>query len=145
MKSAAALMLVTVLVLAFVFKSGLTLESAERQPQTSPPTQTEPKVEKPRVTEDYEEAMKETERKVILVFGAEWCPHCVVLKDHLKDVNLDGYLVCLVDVDDNKEAKRNHAVRVLPTSVILDEGKEVSRLKGFEKDKFDNWVEENRK
>lgn len=144
MKSAAALVLVTALVLAFFLKSGLTIESAERQPRTSPPVQAEPKAETPRVTEDYEEAMKETERKVILVFGAEWCPHCVVLKEHLKEMNLEGYLVCLVDVDDSKEIKRKHAVRILPTSIILDDGKEVSRLKGFEKDNFDKWVEENR-
>lgn len=144
MKSAAALVLVTSLVLALLFKSGLMLESAARQPQTSPPKQAEPKAEKPEVTEDYEEAMNENERKVILVFGAEWCPHCVVLKNNLKDMNLEGYLVCLIDVDKNKDAQRKHSVRLLPTSVMLESGKEISREKGFDKARFEAWLEHNR-
>ena len=140
MKSAAVLMLVTVLGLAVFYKSGQPQGSADEQPQTSPPAQPET----PRITEDYEQAKKETKRKVILVFGAEWCPHCVTLKGHLKDMNLDGYLVCLVDVDNEKNLSKEYKVRSLPTSVILDKGEEVSRIKGFESNKFDAWLEQNR-
>lgn len=140
MKSAAALALVTILGLAVFIKSGLTQESAARQPQTSPPAQ----AERPRITDDYEEATREAERKVILVFGAEWCPHCVVLKGHLKDANLDGYLVCLVDVDAHRGAMKEYGVRSLPTCVLLDGGKEAARIKGFDKAKFDRWLDDNR-
>lgn len=144
MKSAAVLMLATFLVLVILYKSGRHQISAEEQPQTSPPSQVEPPLKKPGFIEDYKEAMREKERKVILVFGAEWCPHCVLLKEHLKEMNLDGYLVCLVDVDSNREAKKAHSVRVLPTSIILKDGEEVSREKGFDKKKYDSWVEKNR-
>lgn len=144
MKSAAVLMLATVLGLVLFYRSGQPQRSADEQPQTSPPAQVEPPAEKPRFTEDYEEAMREKDRKVILVFGADWCPHCVLLKEHLKGINLDGYLVCVVDVDENREAKRVHSVRILPTSVIVKDGKELSREKGFDKQSFESWVEKNR-
>lgn len=144
MRSAAVLMLVAVLGLALFLKSGQISESAEGQPRTSPPAQVEPPQAKPSFTEDYEAAMGETERKVIVVFGAEWCPHCVLLKDHLKEMNLEGYLVCLVDVDQHKDIQKKHAVKLLPTSILIEKGKETSREKGFDKAKFDAWVEENR-
>lgn len=144
MKSAAVLMLATVLGLALFYRSGQPQRSADEQPQTSPPAQVEPPTEKPRFTEDYESAMKEKDRKVILVFGADWCPHCVLLKEHLKEMNLDGYLVCVVDADRNREAKRAHSVRILPTSIILEKGEEVSRERGFDKKSYDAWVEGNR-
>lgn len=144
MKSAAVLMLATVLGMALFYRSGQTQRQAVEQPQTSPPVQVEPQAEKPRFTEDYESAMKEKDRKVILVFGADWCPHCVLLKEHLKEKKLDGYLVCVVDVDKNREAKKSHSVRILPTSIILENGEEVSRKRGFDKKNYDAWVEENR-
>jgi thioredoxin 1 len=144
MRSAAVLMLATVLGLALLKMSELPQGSAEERPQTSPPSQAEPQKEKPRFTEDYEEAMREKDRKVILVFGADWCPHCVVLKKHLEGMNLDGYLVCTVDVDKNRDLKRKHRVRALPTSIIMEDGSEVSRQRGFEKGPYDAWVEENR-
>lgn len=144
MKSAVALMLVAALGLALFMKCGLTLGSAEERPQTSPLAHNDQPKAKPSFTEDYEAAMDETERKVIVVFGAEWCPHCALLKDHLKVMNLDGYLVCLVDVDKQKDAQRKHGVRVLPTSIMFEGGKEISRQKGFDKDKLEDWVEENR-
>jgi thioredoxin-like negative regulator of GroEL len=144
MRSAAVLMLATVLGLALLKMSGLPQGSAKEQPQTSPPSQVEPQTEKQRFTEDYEEAMREKDRKIILVFGADWCPHCVVLKKHLEGMNLDGYLVCTVDVEENRDIKRKHAVRMLPTSIIMENGKEASRHKGFDKKSYDAWVEENR-
>jgi thioredoxin-like negative regulator of GroEL len=144
MRSAAVLMLATVLGLALLKMSGRPQGSAEEQPQTSPPSQVEPQTEKPHFTEDYEEAMREKDRKVILVFGADWCPACVMLKKHLKEMSLDGYLVCTLDVDENRGVKRKRGARMLPTSIIMEDGKEVSRHVGFDKKSYDAWVEENR-
>lgn len=144
MKSAAVLMLVAIVALVLFLKCGQTGGPAEEQPQTSPPQQAEPKADKPVFTKDYEAAMQEKDGKVIVVFGAEWCPHCVVLKDHLKSMNLQGYTVCFVDVDEHKELKRKYGVRSLPTSIIFYQGKETSREKGFDKARYEAWVEENR-
>jgi thiol-disulfide isomerase/thioredoxin len=119
-------------------------ESPQERPQSSPPTQAEPPAERPTFTEDYDLAMAEKGRKVILVFGADWCPHCSVLEEHLKGMNLEGYLVCSVDVDSRKDLASEYRIKVLPTSVVLLEGKEVSRTKGFSKASYDRWVESNR-
>jgi len=142
MRYAAVVMLATVVGLAVFYKSDL--PPALEEPAAPPPAQVEPPVELPQFIEDYDAAMREKDRKVILVFGAEWCPHCVTLKENLKGMNLDGYLVCLVDVEKHKGARKYHAVRILPTSVILKDGKEMSRKRGFEKQGFEAWVEGNR-
>jgi len=139
MRSAVVLALASIMVLIFLLVSGQATKSSGEQPQTSPPPHL-----KPAFTEDYEEAMSEKDRKVLLVFGAEWCPHCVTLKAHLKDVNLDGFLVCVLDVDKRKEMKSKHSLKALPTCIIVDKGEEVSRMRGFDKKKFDAWIEENR-
>jgi thiol-disulfide isomerase/thioredoxin len=144
MRSAAVLMLATVLGLALLKMSGQPQRSADDQPQTSPPAQVEPPAEKPQFTEDYDAAIREKDRKVLLIFSADWCPHCVLLKDHLKETNLEGYLVCVVDIGSNRAARRTHSVRSLPTSIILKDGEEVSRERGFDKQSFDAWVEKNR-
>lgn len=144
MKSAAVLTLVALVALALFSKCGQTGERAESRPQTSPSQQSDPKADRQVFTEDYDSAMQEKEFKVIVVFGAEWCPHCVLLKEHLKSTNLDGYVVCTVDVDQHKDLQREHKVRSLPTSIIFEQGKEKSREKGFDEKGFDAWIEQNR-
>lgn len=140
MRSAAALILASLLALALFARPEKHEKPSPVQPQTAPPA-----VEaKPSFTEDYEEAMKETERKVLLVFGAEWCPHCKTLKEHLKNSNLDGILVCTVDVDAHKDLARKYHARTLPTSVMLSKGEETSRTKGFSQAEYDAWLSEAR-
>lgn len=113
-------------------------------PQNSSPQIVEPPVEESHFTDDYEEAISEKERKVILVFGAEWCAHCVKLKDYLKTADLKGYLVCFLNTEDRRDLKREYGVRSLPTSVMLKEGKEISRERGFDTAKYDSWIENNK-
>lgn len=140
MRSAAALILAFLLALALFARP-----KKQEIPPSAPPQTPPPAVEvKPSFTEDYEEAMKETERKVLLVFSSERCPHCKTLKEHLKSANLDGILVCTVDVTEHKDIARKYHVRGLPTSVMLSKGEETSRTKGFSQDEWDAWFAEAR-
>jgi len=139
MRSASIFALATLTGLAFFATFGRTARSTDTPPQTSPKSYVEPIEEQPRFTGDYEAAMAEKDRRVILVFSADWCPHCVSLKEHLKGMELGDHLVCIVDVDQHKDLKRKHSVRILPTSIIVEEGKEVSRNRGFNPEKYDEW------
>lgn len=116
----------------------------EIKPETPPPAQEIKPEPRASFTEDYESAMKETERKVLLVFGAKWCPHCKELEAHLKEINLDGILVCKVDVDKHRDIARKHSVRLLPVSIMIEKGEEKSRVKGFSKAEFDAWLSANK-
>lgn len=149
MKPATALVLVALLGVALLLKSGrpqLNISfGSDKRPQAQAEPEAEKPAEKPKFTEDYDAAMAEKDVRVILVFGAEWCPACVRLKEHLKSANLDGYLVCFVNPGENRKARRAHSVKVLPTSVVCENGEEVSRVVGFESKKYDAWLEDNRK
>ena len=144
MKSATTVFLVVLVGLVLFMKSARPQLKIVVNEDKKPPVQVEPPVVKPKFTEDYEAAMAEKDCKVILVFGADWCPGCVRLKEHLKEANLDGYLVCFVDVGENRKVKRAHSVKLVPTSIICNKGEEVSRIVGFEAEKYDAWVEKNR-
>lgn len=93
----------------------------------------------------YEQAIKNADRNVLVVFGTDWCSHCVRLKKDIKSLNLDDYVVCVVDADENKEIARKNKVSSYPTSVIFSEGKEIARKKGYTKGDYQGWLDSNRK
>lgn len=70
----------------------------------------------------------------LLIFSANWCGHCQVLKSDLKkDPNIvDGYEWGFVDADKEKEMAREYGVKSLPTIIVLDkDNKEVKRQVGY--------------
>jgi thioredoxin-like negative regulator of GroEL len=139
MRSALIFTLATLMILAFLAKEESVRMPKDPLPQASPRSNFESVEEKPKFTNDYESAMKESDRRVMLVFSADWCGHCVSLKEHLKSMDLGDCLVCIVDADQNRAIKRRHSVRSLPTSIIIKEGKEISRNKGFDVNNYDAW------
>lgn len=114
------------------------------KPQEAIPTQP-PVVETPsNFTKDYERAMNETERKVILVFTCEKCPSCNLLEKNLQKVDLEGFLVCVIDTASQKELVEKYKVMRLPTSVMIERGEETDRLKGFSKARYEAWLSEHK-
>lgn len=77
---------------------------------------------------------KEKDSKLLLIFGADWCGYCKVLEADV-DKNLsefmDGYVVCHVDYDSNRELARKYGVRSIPHSVVLDGEKVLSTKTGY--------------
>lgn len=77
---------------------------------------------------------KETDHKLLLIFGADWCVYCKNLEDDV-DANLekfmDKYVVCHVNYDNNKDLARKYNVRSLPHSVVLDGEKVVTNKIGY--------------
>lgn len=98
----------------------------------------------PVFVESYEEAVSKEDAKVLVIFGAKWCKYCRVLKEDLKSLDLDGYTVCIVDVDARKDLARKHETRSLPTSVVIENNKEASRRAGYEKEEYQAWLNSNR-
>lgn len=92
----------------------------------------------------YEDAVSMKEKKVLLIVGADWCRGCVRLKKSIDSINLKGYVVCFVDADERADICMSHSVSAYPTSLILFEGEEVSRNKGYEKRSYENWLKKFR-
>ena len=67
--------------------------------------------------------------KKILRFSATWCQPCKMLAKNLETAQLE-IPVEYVDIDSNVTLTDDYGIRGVPTLVLLDDGKEVSRLVG---------------
>lgn len=91
----------------------------------------------------YEEALrvsKETDQKILLYFGAEWCGYCRKMgksfSDDLVSKKLDEYLFVKIDIDRNPEIKNKFGVKTIPDSIILNSKEDViKRTKGYKDSK----------
>lgn len=81
-----------------------------------------------------EQHAEETGRNLVLVFTADWCQYCKPLEkqvmDNMKDINEQGWVVCFVDYDSNKDVAKKYGVTRLPTSVFLN-GEKSSQQVGY--------------
>lgn len=101
------------------------------------------------VYDDYQKAIelgKEFKKKIVVVFGADWCPYCVQLKQDAKGIKeLEEYIVCFVDTTkkkENQEIINKFRPRSLPTSIIVDtEGKELSKHIGYKNSNYKSWLQ----
>lgn len=81
-----------------------------------------------------DQALRENAR-VVLEFGAEWCPPCKRMQPFVEDLGakLQGrVLVATVDADKNDAAKTKYGVMGLPTLLFLQDGRVVDRVTGFQ-------------
>jgi len=92
----------------------------------------------------YEQAMEIENKKVLVIFGADWCQYCQKLKGDLDLLNLDEYVVCMVDADERLELKSKYSFNMLPTSLILLNRKEISRKSGYTKQDYMGWLKKNK-
>jgi thioredoxin-related protein len=40
-------------------------------------------------------------RKVLIIFGADWCPYCKTLKKDISTLFIQKYVVSIIDIDKN--------------------------------------------
>jgi len=139
-KTIVVLLLATLISLCITRRDKEKNEAPIAPPPSTPTAPSAPQDNSPMFVEKYEEAVAIQGKKILLVFGSEWCGYCTILKRDLKDMKLDGYVVCVVDVDQRPDLKRLYNTRLLPTSVILKEGKEVGRKQGYSKDQYEKWL-----
>jgi thioredoxin-like negative regulator of GroEL len=89
---------------------------------------------------------KETKQNIVIIFSADWCGACKNLKNDLPTIaGFDNKLICILDVDEERKLARQFKIKNLPTSIILDsDGDEQSRLIGYEKDKYQEWLKSHK-
>jgi thioredoxin-related protein len=85
------------------------------------------------------------DKKLVLVFGADWCPYCKDLKRDVKEIKgFSKYIVCFIDTDKNKEMVQKNKIRSLPTSIVFDtKDNELGRKTGYKKQDYENWLDSN--
>lgn len=102
------------------------------------------------IYDDYNKAKelaKSYNKKLVIVFGADWCPYCRDLKKDVKNISgFSNYIVCFIDTDKEKELVKNFRVRSLPTSVIIDTSEqELARKTGYKNKDYNEWLTTNLK
>ena len=68
--------------------------------------------------------------KTVKYFSATWCGPCQTFKPTMKELASEGYNIEFIDVDENNKAAAEYNVRSVPTTVIMENGKEIDRLVG---------------
>ncbi|RMA79022.1 thioredoxin 1 [Metamycoplasma subdolum] len=70
--------------------------------------------------------------KSVLVFSADWCHWCKLLKPELKKLEEEYKInVFDVDVDEDREFARENMVQSLPTTFFYQDGKLIGSQLGY--------------
>lgn len=99
------------------------------------------------IYDDFQKAVTLSNKhdiKILIVFGADWCPYCEELKKDIKAkaTNIDNIIMCFIDTDKqgNRDVVARFKPRSLPTSVLLHHNKEQQRKIGYRKKEYLKWV-----
>ena len=68
--------------------------------------------------------------KTMKYFSATWCGPCKAFKPIMSEIAGEGYSVQFIDVDQSQNLATKYGVRSVPTTVIEENGIEVSRFVG---------------
>lgn len=85
----------------------------------------------------------EQKEKVLVDFFATWCGPCRMLGPVLEQISSKiNYDIVKMDIDQNEEYARQNGVMVVPTLILFENGKEVSRKTGLlSLSELEEWLE----
>jgi thioredoxin-related protein len=78
----------------------------------------------------------ENQQKTLLIFSADWCHYCQVAKNDINKNNklsevIKNYDIIELDHGVDKDAFTGYNIKVLPTFVIMQNGREIGRSTGY--------------
>ena len=68
--------------------------------------------------------------KQVNYFSAKWCGPCKVFKPVMEELSSEGHSIEFIDVDEQGAIANQFGVRSVPTTVIMENGKEIDRFVG---------------
>jgi thioredoxin-related protein len=89
---------------------------------------------------------EDTKKDLLIIFGANWCVYCNILKNDIKtNLNIvEDKIVCFVDFDQNKDMVKEYRVRTIPDYMLYRDSIEIKRKVGYKnKEKFQEWLLNN--
>ena len=103
-------------------------------------------IDKNKIYNDLKEAKtaaNHKNKKLIIIFTADWCPFCKTLKNDIDIIQAHSqHIICLIDTDKHRDLVSQYNIKTLPTSIILDNNYEEDRKNGYNKDKYLNWLKQ---
>jgi len=82
----------------------------------------------------FDEDVLRPGRTVLVVFGAEWCRPCHLMKPALRVLaatHRDRLVVARLDVDDSPAIADRYGVETFPLCILFRDGTEIERLDGY--------------
>ena len=87
---------------------------------------------------------KETNKPMLLIFGADSCGFCILLKEDLNSIlkkDVDNFIVCYLDLKSNQELKKQYDINLIPDSRIILDGEVNSVFKGYKPKDYKKWLQ----
>jgi thioredoxin 1 len=81
----------------------------------------------------FDEAVKSSEKPILVDFWAEWCGPCKMIApilEELADEQADKFAIAKLDVDANVATATKFSVMSIPTLLLFKDGEVVARLVG---------------
>jgi len=78
----------------------------------------------------------DNQKKTLLIFSASWCQYCQIAKNDIDTNNslsevIKKYDIIELDHAVDKEVFTGYNIKVLPTFVIMQNGREIGRSTGY--------------
>lgn len=86
---------------------------------------------------------EKTKQPVLVIFGADYCVYCEKLK---KDILLGNvpeskpYIICYIDIEKEKELKKNYGVSTIPDSRVIVKNAQRSKKVGYLNKPYREWL-----
>ena len=84
------------------------------------------------VSSEFENEVLNSDKKVLVDFYATWCGPCKIISPIIEEVAKENPEVKLVkvDIDANQELAEKYEVVYIPTLVVIENGKEITKSVG---------------
>ena len=85
-------------------------------------------------SENYEEEVIKSDKKVLIDFYADWCGPCKMMSpiiDQIAEEKADSLKVGKINVDENQDLAMQYGVMSIPTIVILKNGQVQKKFVGL--------------
>jgi len=68
--------------------------------------------------------------KNVFYFTADWCQPCKKVKPIIEEMKKEGFQFQMIDADYEQPLVKQFKVSSIPTFILLEDGKELSRISG---------------
>lgn len=69
-------------------------------------------------------------KSYVVFFTAPWCSACHKMYPRIEELRKAGYIVYALDIEKFQDAARRFKIKALPTTVVMENGKEIARFVG---------------
>jgi|688.fasta_scaffold139653_3 thiol-disulfide isomerase/thioredoxin len=98
--------------------------------------------------EETQKLSKLTNKPALVIFGADYCKFCQILKQDILtnqlSPSINEYIICYIDVKDNLNLKNKYKISSIPDSRIFIDNEQVSKTTGYSKDTYKKWLNNDR-